>query len=596
MRVIVILHLLVVLHLSSAQFSFAVSHIGSEVDLETYKSFQICESRVCLLDADRLQQSAAHNESIDPCVNFSEFACGSFWKYRALNERYTNIGFESDLELQYYEQRRKTLAAPVRKNEIPAVVVAQNFFKKCINSNYIRTEGKSQVLKYLESFGKFPLMNGQNWNINMTKIIDEIGLENVLNYKLTLCSDPDDYNIEIPCLEPFVDSIQDQRTESTRKNIIDFLTESFQIPKDLASKRSQDYVDFFAPLYTFQDPDVITVFPDDKAFNITDIKKLFNGSKFNWNPLKFINSKLSDDMQIIDDQKVLIKDIVVFEKIIKLIENADEMLLADIIMINILYNVREMFEVYPFDHIKEEYSNIKKTHQRFEICIDLLESNFRFPVQLLYVRKFLKPRVKVAAESLMKDAINYMINITMDMDKLDDSLKMKMSESLGAIQVVAGYPDELIDEKYLNEKLFNNLKLTGNEELFELYSQNPQRWNLKGQNFFSTFEEFPALRVLFFGANNDWTIYDYFSKMSGDELSFPYRYYLNWESKNGLEATLPGFRLTNRQMFWLSLRQSKCFKDQVGNTDQNQGDHYINNYPEFSEAFECKKESVNIEI
>lgn len=135
MRVIVILHLLVVLHLSSAQFSFAVSHIGSEVDLETYKSFQICESRVCLLDADRLQQSAAHNESIDPCVNFSEFACGSFWKYRALNERYTNIGFESDLELQYYEQRRKTLAAPVRENEIPAVVVAQNFFKKCINSS-----------------------------------------------------------------------------------------------------------------------------------------------------------------------------------------------------------------------------------------------------------------------------------------------------------------------------------------------------------------------------------------------------------------------------------------------------------------------------
>lgn len=94
----------------------------------------------------------------------------------------------------------------------------------------------------------------------------------------------------------------------------------------------------------------------------------------------------------------------------------------------------------------------------------------------------------------------------------------------------------------------------------------------------------------------DWSTYDYFSKMSGDELSFPYRYYLNWESKNGLEATLPGFLLNNRQMFWLSLRQSKCFKSQVGNSDQNNGDHYINRYPEFSEAFECKKESVNIEI
>lgn len=176
-------------------------------------------------------------------------------------------------------------------------------------------------------------------------------------------------------------------------------------------------------------------------------------------------------MQVIEDQKVLIKDIVAFEKIIKLIENAEEMLLADIIMINILYNVREMFEVYPFDHIKGEYAKIKKTHQRFEICIDLLEKYFRFPVQVLYVRKFLKPRVKVAAERLMKDTINYMINITMSMDKLNGSLKLKMSESLNAIQVVAGYPDELIDEKYLTEKLFNNLKVTGNEELFELYRE-----------------------------------------------------------------------------------------------------------------------------
>lgn len=184
-----------------------------------------------------------------------------------------------------------------------------------------------------------------------------------------------------------------------------------------------------------------------------------------------INSKLTAENQVNEDQKVLIKDIVVFGKIIKLIENADEMLLADIIMINILYNNREMFEVYPFDHVKEEYAKTKKTQQRFEICIELLESYFRFPVQLLYVRKFLKPRVKVAAEIMMKDTIDYMINLTMSMDKLDDSLKMLMSESLSEIQVVAGYPDELVDEKFFTEKLFNNLKVTGNEELFELYRE-----------------------------------------------------------------------------------------------------------------------------
>lgn len=51
----------------------------------------------------------------------------------------------------------------------------------------------------------------------MTKIIDEIGLENVLNYEVTLCNDPDDYNLEIPCLKPFIDSEQDQRSEGQKK-------------------------------------------------------------------------------------------------------------------------------------------------------------------------------------------------------------------------------------------------------------------------------------------------------------------------------------------------------------------------------------------
>lgn len=94
----------------------------------------------------------------------------------------------------------------------------------------------------------------------------------------------------------------------------------------------------------------------------------------------------------------------------------------------------------------------------------------------------------------------------------------------------------------------------------------------------------------------DWSTYTYFSNNAGDELTFSYRYYLNWESRNGLEATLPGFLLTNRQMFWLSLRQSKCFKSQVGNSDQNDADYYISEYPEFSEAYKCNRESVNIEV
>ena len=45
-----------------------------------------------------------------------------------------------------------------------------------------------------------------------------------------------------------------------------------------------------------------------------------------------------------------------------------------------------------------------------------------------------------------------------------------------------------------------------------------------------------------------------------NEYNLAYNNYVNWEKSGGKELQLPGFFLTNRQMFWIALIHTKFYK------------------------------------
>lgn len=74
--------------------------------------------------------------------------------------------------------------------------------------------------------------------------------------------------------------------------------------------------------------------------------------------------------------------------------------------------------------------------------------------------------------------------------------------------------------------------------------------------------------------------------------------YNNWVERNGPEGTLPGLKYNEKQLFWISLAQSRCT---VGRDEYNKnkiltGYHapnefriigVVNNLPEFAYDFNC---------
>lgn len=126
-----------VLTLFNKGSTFKIPYIGSYINISDYNN--LCQSKYCLLDSNRLLMAASQNASVKPCDDFKEFSLGTTVKYRALNERYDRIGFFHDIELQHYERQRKILMEDVKENDIKPLKIAKNFFQKCTNSGKIKT-------------------------------------------------------------------------------------------------------------------------------------------------------------------------------------------------------------------------------------------------------------------------------------------------------------------------------------------------------------------------------------------------------------------------------------------------------------------------
>lgn len=64
--------------------------------------------------------------------------------------------------------------------------------------------------------------------------------------------------------------------------------------------------------------------------------------------------------------------------------------------------------------------------------------------------------------------------------------------------------------------------------------------------------------------------------------------YVRWEEKGGVDLQLPSFKLTNRQMLWLSIKHVSSFKSHKKkflNSDED--DVFMQLNPAFREAFQC---------
>lgn len=204
-----LLLLLLVFCFAKFSLSFVNQYLGNYYTMEEYNSLELaCGTKYCLSDANRLLLAATQNASIQPCDDFLTFTLGEFIKFGALHDRYAFIGFQGEVLNLLKERQRKVLAAKITPSDIRPLKVAKNYFRNCVNSDYVRANGTKGMIAYMKSLGGSPHLSGWDfWNetqFNLETIFHEVPYQAVwifMDRRFARCDDPRNESKEILCLD-----------------------------------------------------------------------------------------------------------------------------------------------------------------------------------------------------------------------------------------------------------------------------------------------------------------------------------------------------------------------------------------------------------
>lgn len=123
----------------------------------------VCTSAICVNESMNLLNYM--DQTIDPCDNFYDFACGKHIRETVLPEDKSNDLSFFKLQDKVREQIRDVLMEESKPNELHTIKLAKDFVKICTDEKTLNAAGTKPMLEYLEKYGGWPVLKGESgWN------------------------------------------------------------------------------------------------------------------------------------------------------------------------------------------------------------------------------------------------------------------------------------------------------------------------------------------------------------------------------------------------------------------------------------------------
>ncbi|XP_076237007.1 neprilysin-1 [Calliopsis andreniformis] len=121
----------------------------------------ICITEECVKTAASLL--SAMDRTVAPCVNFFEYACGSWNRLHVIPEDRSSISTFEVLADQLQVILKGALEEPPNENDNDATLKAKLFYKSCMDIPRIREIGDAPLKRMLEWLGGWPAVVGSSW-------------------------------------------------------------------------------------------------------------------------------------------------------------------------------------------------------------------------------------------------------------------------------------------------------------------------------------------------------------------------------------------------------------------------------------------------
>jgi len=430
---------------------------------------EICLTQGCIVAASELIQSI--DQTVDPCTDFYQFACGRFIAETVIPDHLTSTGTTSLVWDKLYERLRQIYEAESQATEPSIYEHVRNFYHSCMDVETIEKDSVNDLKEIVGKIGGWPVLEGGKWNG-----------ENFKWYELDLKDSdegfPTNFMMSIGIETNQKDSLKKiiyigqpglgLSREYLIKGFNDKVVQSYYnymvqtavflgANQDLATKEMKEVLEVELQLaeMSLAAEDMRNMTALYNPMTLGEVQKLYPELPL----IKYISGSLG---VIVDENEV------VNVPVPKFITDFRSFISAVPARVQANYivwrNVQSLMSYLDANALKINSAYIKvllgqaKETPRWEKCISSTNEWLPLAAGSMYARKYFRLDTADVVEQMVKNVRAEFKTMLDELDWMDPKTKARAHQKADQITSLVAFPKEFLDDKIINE-FYENMNL-----------------------------------------------------------------------------------------------------------------------------------------
>lgn len=426
---------------------------------------KLCLSPGCVQAAATLLQNM--NQSVDPCVNFYEFACGGWVQRHTIPDDKSSLSQFSLIQDQLDAKLRTLVEEPIRPASEPLFVhKMKNMYQSCLNTTRIDSLGEGPLKAVLTVLGGWPVVEGASWDASRFHWLDALiqyrnfGYSHDILLDLSVIPDfrnntryiidLDQTSLGLPDRTYLMRGLNDTAVEAYLRLMVEAAHLLGAPDKEAARTELMDALQFEITLANYSTPreERRNISKLYNKMPLSELKKL--APKIDWD--RYFNSLLTDKVASDEPINVVVPEFV--QRFEHLLETTPARTLANYMVWRVVLQSYASLGKAWRERLQEFNGVLTgKTREtaRWEQCMGSLTGSLGIALSSLYVRHFFQEDAKGSALDMVQFIVREFLTILDGIDWMDEQTRQRARAKAQSIRPYIGYPDELLNDTLVEE-------------------------------------------------------------------------------------------------------------------------------------------------